>query len=72
MEQRFARRHRIQGDEIEMDSNPPLQRDTGQTSAPSAKPPSGTPCLDAIKRIKRTRGVSRRTRLVSVVAEVRI
>ncbi|KAG1895935.1 uncharacterized protein F5891DRAFT_983797 [Suillus fuscotomentosus] len=46
------------------------RRDTGQSSAPSAKPSLGTPCLDAIRRIKRTRGVSRRTRLVSIVAEV--
>ncbi|KAG2052996.1 hypothetical protein BDR06DRAFT_972674 [Suillus hirtellus] len=70
MEQRFARRHRVQDDDIEIDNDPPLQRDTGQSSAPSTKPSLGTPCLDAIRRIKRIRRVSRRTRLVSIVAEV--
>ncbi|KAG1853564.1 hypothetical protein C8R48DRAFT_675830 [Suillus tomentosus] len=68
--QESRRRHRVQDDDIEIDNDPPLQRDTGQSSAPSAKPLLGTPCLDAIRRIKRTRGVSRRTRLVSIVAEV--
>lgn len=70
MEQRFARRHRARDDDIEMDSSPPLRRNTRQPSASPAKPSSGTPCLDAIRRIKKTRGVSRRARLVSVVAEV--
>ncbi|KAG2050007.1 hypothetical protein BDR06DRAFT_1011627 [Suillus hirtellus] len=70
MEQQFARHHRVQDNDIEIDNDPPLRRDTGQSSAPSAKPSLGTPCLDAIRRIKRTRGVSRRTRLVSIVAEV--
>ncbi|KAG2339632.1 hypothetical protein BDR05DRAFT_1003141 [Suillus weaverae] len=70
MEQQFARHQRVQGDDIEMESNPPLWSGTGQPSIPSAKLSSGTACLEAIKRIKRTRGVSRRTRLVSVaVAE---
>ncbi|KAG1818609.1 uncharacterized protein BJ212DRAFT_1479612 [Suillus subaureus] len=70
MEQQFARCHGVQGDDIEMNSNLPLWRDTGQPSTPSAKLLLGTPCLDAIKRIKRMHRVLHRTQLVSVVAEV--
>ncbi|KAG2114203.1 uncharacterized protein F5147DRAFT_770195 [Suillus discolor] len=70
MEQRFARHHRFQDQDMEMDTSPSRQREAGQPSTPSAKPLSGTPCLDAIKMIKRSRGISRKTRLVSVAVDV--
>ncbi|KAG2360889.1 hypothetical protein BDR07DRAFT_1486450 [Suillus spraguei] len=70
MEQRFARRHRFQDQDMEMDTSPSRKREAGQPSTPSAKPLSGTPCLDAIKMIKRSRGISRKTRLVSVAVDV--
>ncbi|KAG2120410.1 uncharacterized protein F5147DRAFT_766328 [Suillus discolor] len=59
MEQQFSRSYRLQDRDTEMDDSP----------CPSAKPLSGTPCLDTIKKLKRIRGISRRTRLVSVPVE---
>ncbi|KAG1721360.1 uncharacterized protein EDB91DRAFT_1088468 [Suillus paluster] len=53
-----------------MDNNPNMLRDVGQPLSPSAKPQSGTSCLNAIKRIKKTHRISHRVRLVSLVAEV--
>ncbi|KAG2046086.1 hypothetical protein BDR06DRAFT_1039201 [Suillus hirtellus] len=69
MEQRFTRRHGLQDHDMEIDSSPSRRKDAGQPSTPSAKPSPGTPCLDAIKKIKRSRGISRRTRLVSVTMD---
>jgi hypothetical protein len=62
MEQRFSRSYRLPDRDTEMDDSP----------RPSAKPSSGTPCLDTIKKLKRIRGISRRTRLLSVPAEVSV
>ncbi|KAG2108146.1 hypothetical protein BD769DRAFT_1675405 [Suillus cothurnatus] len=59
MEQRFSRSYRLQDRDIEMDNSP----------HPSAKSTLGTPCLDGIKKLKRIRGISRRTWLVSVTVE---
>lgn len=59
MEQRFSRSYRFQDKDTEMDTSP----------RPSAKPLSGTQCLDTIKRLKRIRGISRKTRLISVAPE---
>jgi hypothetical protein len=59
MEQRFSRSYRFQDKDTEMDIGP----------RPSAKPLSDTQCLDTIRRLKRIRGISRRTRLVSVAPE---
>ncbi|KAG2085963.1 hypothetical protein BD769DRAFT_1397098 [Suillus cothurnatus] len=70
MEQRFAKRHRLQDLDIDMDTSHSRRKDAGQQSTPSANPFSGTSCLDTIKRIRRSRGVSHRTRLVSVVVDV--
>jgi len=60
MEQRFSRSYRLQDRDIEMDNSPHL----------SAKPTLDTPCLDAIKKLKRICGILRRTWLVSVAVEV--
>lgn len=59
MEQRFSRSYRFQDKDTKMDTSP----------RPSAKPLSGTQCLDTIKRLKRIRGISRKTRLISVAPE---
>jgi hypothetical protein len=72
MEQRFAERHRLQDLDIDMDTSHSRRKDAGQQSTPSANPFSGTSCLDAIKRIRRSRGVSHRTRLVSVAVDVSV
>lgn len=64
MEQRFARHGRQRDTAMDMDTdNPPTS--TQQQAKTPQKPPN-TPSLDAIKRIKRGRGTTRRTRLVSV------
>jgi hypothetical protein len=62
MEQQFSRSYRLQDRDIKMDNSP----------HPPAKPMLGTPCLDAIKKLKRIHGILRRTwpRLVSVTVEV--
>lgn len=72
MERRFSRRHRFQDKDVEMDNNSTMPGDAGKPSSPSAKPQSDTSRLEAIKRIKRTRGISHRVRLVSVAADVSI
>ncbi|KAG2752470.1 hypothetical protein P692DRAFT_20871946 [Suillus brevipes Sb2] len=64
MERRFSRRHRFQDKDIEMDNDSTMPGDAGQPSSPSAKPRSDTSCFEAIKRIKKTRGISHRVRLV--------
>ncbi|KAG1896158.1 uncharacterized protein F5891DRAFT_1193391 [Suillus fuscotomentosus] len=68
MEQRFSRCYRSQNEDVDMNI-PTVPGDAGQPS-PCAKPWPGTSCLDAIKRIKRTQGISHRVRLVSVASEV--
>jgi hypothetical protein len=72
MERRFSRHHRFQDKDIEMDNDSTMPGDAGQPSSPSAKPRSDTLCFEAIKRIKKTRGISHRVRLVSVAADVSI
>ncbi|KAG1848863.1 hypothetical protein F4604DRAFT_1687571 [Suillus subluteus] len=69
MEWRFSRCRGPQNEDIDM-NNPTMPGDAGQPSSPYAKSRSGTLCYDAIKRIKKTRGMSHRVRLVSVVSEV--
>ncbi|KAG2050201.1 hypothetical protein BDR06DRAFT_974719 [Suillus hirtellus] len=59
MEQWFSRSYILLDRDTEMDDSP----------HPSAKPLSGTPCLDTIKKLKRIRRILHRTRLVSVPAE---
>ena len=59
MDQRFSRSDRRQDNDVQMDRSP----------HPSPKS-SGTPCLDTMKKLKRIRGISRRTRLISVATEV--
>ncbi|KAG2063183.1 hypothetical protein BDR04DRAFT_1164137 [Suillus decipiens] len=71
MERRFSRRHRFQDKDVEMDNNSTMPGDAGKPSSPSAKPQSDTSRLEAIKRIKRTRGISHRVRLVSVAADTK-
>lgn len=51
---------------MNVDSAP---RDTQQRKTPQ-RPLSGTPCLDAIKRIRKIRGTSCRTHLVSIAVDV--
>jgi hypothetical protein len=66
MEQRFARRGRQQSVATEMDTDSSPRSAQQQAKTPQ-NPQSSTPCLDAIKRIKRARGIARKVRLVSVV-----
>ncbi|KAG1789904.1 uncharacterized protein HD556DRAFT_1446692 [Suillus plorans] len=65
MEQRFARRGRQRDTAMDMDADTTPMSAQQQAKTPQ-KPHSNTPSLDAIKRIKRARGTTRRTRLVSV------
>ncbi|KAG2102822.1 uncharacterized protein F5147DRAFT_776177 [Suillus discolor] len=67
MERRFARRGRQQGD-AEMNADPAPRSAQQQPKMPQKFLPR-TPCLDSIKRIKKTRGTSHRTCLVSLVAD---
>ncbi|KAG2086032.1 hypothetical protein BD769DRAFT_1397046 [Suillus cothurnatus] len=70
MEQRFAEHHRLQDLDIDMDTSHSRRKDAGQQSTPSTNPFSGTSCLDMIKRIRRSHGVSHRTCLVSVAVDM--
>ncbi|KAG1761638.1 hypothetical protein EDD22DRAFT_847607 [Suillus occidentalis] len=66
MEQRFSRRPRSQDEDVDM--NIPMPGDAGQPS-PCTKPRPGNSSLDAIKRIKKTHGITHRVRLVLVGSE---
>jgi hypothetical protein len=66
MEQRFARCGRQQTVATEVDTGSAPRSAQQQAKMPQ-KPQSSTPCLDAIKRIKKACGIARGVRLVSVV-----
>lgn len=59
MEQRFARRSRQEIPVTEMDIDSVPRTPPRRTKTPHRQPP-GTPCLEAIKRIKKARGTARK------------
>ncbi|KAG2368964.1 hypothetical protein BDR07DRAFT_1477575 [Suillus spraguei] len=65
MEQRFSRHPRSQDKDVDM--NIPMPGEA--VPSPCTKPWPGNSSLDAIKRIKKTRGITHRVRLVSVGSE---